>query len=176
MTGMRLRERRVTEADAALDAAVQALFESNEAYCRAADELDPDGRVAPDHARRFLAEELGLPGGRVHVYEDGPDVVAVTAELVPHPREPYPWIGLLLVHGGRHGEGLGRRCADLVHDRLAAEGWSEVRLAVLERNPDALVFWQRLGYEICDARPDTEGRPCTVLRRSLATPAGPVAR
>lgn len=33
---------------------VQRLWESNLEYCRAAGELDDNGRLSPDHARAFL--------------------------------------------------------------------------------------------------------------------------
>jgi GNAT superfamily N-acetyltransferase len=148
-------------------AAVQQLWQTNLEYCRLAGELDPGGALRPDHARRFLHDELTRSGGRVHLYVQDKDPVALTAELVPHPREPHPWIGLLLVDGVRQGVGIGARCVAAVHARLADEGWEEVRLAVLENNPKARRFWERQGYRRLEDRVDADGRRCTLMFRRL---------
>ena len=147
--------------------AVQRLWQTNLEYCRLAGELDPDGALPPDHARTFLRSELTRSGGRVHLYLEEGHPVALTAELVPHPREPYPWIGLLLVDGARQGLRIGARCVAAVHARLAEEGWEEVRLAVLENNPQARRFWDRQGYRQLEDRHDADGRRCTVMFRRL---------
>jgi hypothetical protein len=119
-------------------------------------------------ARDYLAEELARPCGRCLVVRDPEGVVIGTVSLlVPHPREPYPWIGLLLIDGTRHGEGLGTATADIVERQLSVEGWPEVRIGVLESNPSSPTFWTSRGYAAYDQRLDGEGRPCTLLRKRL---------
>lgn len=168
MTGAALTQKRMQPEDVdRFERDVQRLWESNLAYCRAAGELDADDGLPAAHGRGFLQVELARRDARVHLYLEDDDVVALTAELVPHPREAVPWIGLLLVDGRRHGQQVGARCAALVHEQLAREGWQEVRLAVLDTNPRALTFWQRHGYQSLDRRQDSEGRWCVVLRRPL---------
>ncbi|MGI5251711.1 GNAT family N-acetyltransferase [Actinacidiphila glaucinigra] len=61
--------------------------------------------------------------------------LAVTLAEHPDPADPFPWIGLLMVHGNRHRSGLGREIAGLVEERLRARGRDGVRLAVLDSNP-----------------------------------------
>jgi len=126
-----------------------------------------DGTLAAHHARTFLRSELTRTGGRVHLYLLDQQPVAMTAELIPHPHEPYPWIGLLLGDGRQHGRGIGAQCVADLHARLAEEGWEEVRLAVLDSNPRARRFWDGQGYLLLNHRSDTAGRRCTVMSRRL---------
>ncbi|MGI5470297.1 GNAT family N-acetyltransferase [Streptomyces sp. CA-132043] len=96
--------------------------------------------------------------------------LAATLTEHPDPIDPYPWIGLLLIHGDLHRSGHGSRLAACVEDRLRASGHDGVRLAVLDNNPGALVFWTALGYRAIDHRTDhAMGRPCTVLHKDLST-------
>lgn len=79
-----------------------------------------------------------------------------------------PWIGLLLVHGRFHRQGLGRRLVGLVEERYRAAGREGLRLAVLENNPSALAFWTALGWHEIDRRKDLEhDRPCIVMHKTL---------
>ncbi|MEU7486657.1 GNAT family N-acetyltransferase [Streptomyces sp. NPDC042319] len=94
--------------------------------------------------------------------------LAATLTEHPDPIDPYPWIGLLLIHGDLHRSGRGSRLAACVEDRLRASGHDGVHLAVLDNNPGALVFWTALGYRAIDHRTDLAmGRPCTVLHKGL---------
>ena len=148
---------------------LQRLFDSNLAYLRIAGEVLPDAvGIADDHACRYMTAETSLPGGRCLVAVDGEDVVATVALVVPHPNEPYPWIGLLLVEGARQGRGIGGCVADAVEKLLSEEGWSEVRLAVLEANSAAYRFWARQGYSSYDEGEDTQGRRCFLMRKELS--------
>jgi GNAT superfamily N-acetyltransferase len=70
--------------------------------------------------------------------------------MVPNPADGIPWIGLLIVHAGRQGRGLGREAVRAIERRLARDGWPELRLAVLASNPRARRFWERLGYRQVD--------------------------
>jgi ribosomal protein S18 acetylase RimI-like enzyme len=94
-------------------------------------------------------------------------VVGTAALLVPHP-DGHPWLGLLILEAARQGQGLGSEAALGIESALGGEGWSELRLGVLESNAHVLPFWQRLGYRIVDERNDSAGRPCRVLAKPLA--------
>jgi hypothetical protein len=153
--------------------ALAATFATNLDYFLAAGEVADDVDTVPRCvARDYLAEELARLRGRCLVVRDPQGVVVGTVSLlVPHPREPYPWIGLLLIDGARHGEGLGTATADIVEGQLSVEGWPEVRIGVLEINPSALTFWTRRGYGAYDQRLDGDGRPCTLLSKRLPSHA-----
>jgi RimJ/RimL family protein N-acetyltransferase len=99
------------------------------------------------------------------------ELVGTACLLVPHEKEPYPWIGLLLIHGQHQNQGLGAEAARAIDAALAWEGWPEVRLGVLQANPGARRFWERLGYQIIDERPDQDKRPCWIMRKRLARAA-----
>jgi hypothetical protein len=51
--------------------------------------------------------------------------------------------------------------------RLATEGWSEVRRSVLPACPGERRFWERLGYAFEKERLDQDKRASWVLRKSL---------
>jgi GNAT superfamily N-acetyltransferase len=159
----------LTAATTADQAALAATFRTNLTYFRAAGDVSENADSLPRSVvRDYLDAELTRPAGRCLIVRDSAGVVVGTVSmLAPHPREPFPWIGLLLIDGSRQGEGLGSVTADAVEGLLAAEGWPEVRIGVLENNPSALPFWTRRGYVAYDHRPDGDGRPCTLLRKRL---------
>ena len=170
-TGVVLVPASHTDADA-----LATVFASNVDYFRAAGDVEDDAESVPSTvAHEYLDEELHRRGGRcLLVLDRRREVVGTVAMLVPHPREPCPWIGLLLIDGSRHGEGLGTATAHAVEHLLADEGWTEVRIGVLASNPSALAFWTRRGYAAYDHRDDDRGRRCTLLHRQLAHhPAAP---
>ncbi|WP_030254616.1 GNAT family N-acetyltransferase [Streptomyces violens] len=124
-----------------------------------------NGELAHPAAEVLLAREHGSEHDSEHRRPTG---LAVTLTEHPDPVDPYPWIGLLLIHGGLQRTGRGRRLATAVERRLRAAGHDGVRLAVLDANPDGLAFWHALGYRVIDHRTDHAlARPCTVLHKDL---------
>ncbi|MFJ9448474.1 GNAT family N-acetyltransferase [Kitasatospora sp. NPDC101235] len=147
---------------------VVGIYRSNPEYCRAAGEYDPE-HIPADRVEADLREEVGTEGCEVLLARD---VDGRTAGLVSllhrHPKDGYPWIGLLIVHGDQHRRGAGRLLVDLVEDRFRHQGRDGIRLAVLESNPTALAFWSSLGWQEIDRRPDVQhGRPCIVMHKQL---------
>jgi acetyltransferase (GNAT) family protein len=110
-------------ADDATAAGLQPVFATNTAYLQAAGEIGPgQTEISPTHAADYLAEETADPASRcLTLYDGDRAVIGTTALLVPHPREPYPWIGLLLIRGDLHSRGYGAAAADLVTHELARE-------------------------------------------------------
>lgn len=73
-----------------------------------------------------------------------------------------------MVHGNFHRKGIGRLLANRVEERFRSEDRDGIRLAVLESNPAALVFWSSLGWQEIDRRADRQhGRPCIVMHKQL---------
>ncbi|WP_327188131.1 GNAT family N-acetyltransferase [Streptomyces sp. NBC_01334] len=144
------------------------LYESNPTYCRAAGEYDPEC-IEPDRVQADLYEEASSDSCEVLVARDGQgQLVGLVCVLEQHPADGYPWIGLLLVHGSLHRQGVGRRLACLIEDRFRDDGRDGIRLAVLEATPTSLAFWNSLGWEECDRRADIQrGRPCIVMHKQL---------
>ncbi|MEV4258655.1 GNAT family N-acetyltransferase [Spirillospora sp. NPDC049652] len=149
-------------------AEVHAVFASNPAYWRYSGDLDP-GAVTPEAVEALVRGELGQDGHEVLAARDESGVLVGYVEiLLRHPRDKAPWIGFLMVHGERRGQGLGRAVADAAEARLRDRGDTTVWLGVLETNTEAFGFWTALGYEEADRRPDVaKGRPTIVMRKSL---------
>ncbi|MFG2304749.1 GNAT family N-acetyltransferase [Actinacidiphila glaucinigra] len=152
------------------------VYASNPGFHRATGDFPDPGSVTPEQVASSVDAELAHPAAEVLLARDDADGslvgLAVTLAEHPDPADPFPWIGLLMVHGSRHRSGLGREIAGLVEERLRARGRDAVRLAVLDSNPGASAFWRSLGYRVIDHREDRQlGRPCSVLHKDL--PPGP---
>ncbi|MEV7186568.1 GNAT family N-acetyltransferase [Kitasatospora sp. NPDC093102] len=149
-------------------AEIVGIYASNPEYCRAAGEYDPEniptGRVEAD-----LREEADTEGCEVLLARDTEGRTAGLVSLLhKHPGDGHPWIGLLIVHGNQHRRGIGRLLVDLVEDRFRGQGRDGIRLAVLENNPTASAFWNSMGWQEIDRRPDVQhGRPCIVMHKQL---------
>ncbi|MFC4905892.1 GNAT family N-acetyltransferase [Actinomadura gamaensis] len=150
-------------------AEIHAVFASNPDYWRYSGDLDPDA-VTVEAVEGFVRGELGQDGYEVLAARDEAGALVGYVELLlRHPRDKAPWIGFLVVHGDRRGQGLGRAVAAAAEARLRGRGDSVVWLGVLENNVEAFKFWTALGYAEVDRRPDVaKGRPTIVMRKSLA--------
>jgi GNAT superfamily N-acetyltransferase len=141
---------------------------------------DPDffeiteGRRAwgPDDVARYLADEERM-GAEAYAVTSGAGAICGVVTILPrHPREPHPWIGLLVVDAGLRGRGLGTQAADLAEGTLRARGFTTVRLGVHHQTPKARRFWEGRGYRaipLADGpeRKTAEGRPVTVYQKNL---------
>ena len=61
------------------------------------------------------------------------------------------WINYLAVDSARQRAGLGRALMDEAEVRLAALGCPKINLQVRRSNPEAIAFYERLGYVVDDA-------------------------
>ncbi|MFF5372011.1 GNAT family N-acetyltransferase [Streptomyces sp. NPDC013187] len=154
-------------------AELTALYASNHEFHTLTGDFPDPKDIRPEQVAAALSEEREQPGTEILLARSFGRLIGIAVTLAHHPdpADPDPWIGLLMVDAQLHGQGHGRRLAALVEDRFRAAGRSAVRLAVLVNNPKALAFWTALGYQVADHREDLRhGRPCTVLRKELATP------
>lgn len=90
----------------------------------------------------------------VRLRETG-ELVGWAELLVDHPRDRVPWVGLLELHAGRHGRGLGREAAQAFLDWARRSGATALRLGVDDGNASAMVFWTKLGFVAVDRRTRT---------------------
>ncbi|MFI1731338.1 GNAT family N-acetyltransferase [Streptomyces acidicola] len=145
-----------------------ALYASNRDFHALSGDFPEPDDIRPEQVAAALAEELANPDVEVLLARGTGRLVGVAITLARHPdpADPDPWLGLLLIDAGKQRKGYGREVAGLVEELFRARGRSALRLAVLENNPCALVFWQALGYEVIGHRKDRQrGRQCTVLRK-----------
>ncbi|MFC6062814.1 GNAT family N-acetyltransferase [Streptomyces ochraceiscleroticus] len=150
------------------------LYASNAAFFALSGDFPDPYALQRDEVASSINGELAHPAAEVLIAreDDGEHGrltgLAVTLTEHPDPLDPYPWIGLLLIHVGLQRAGRGRRLATAVERRLQAAGHDGVRLAALDANPDGLAFWRALGYRVIDHRTDHAlARPCTVLHKDL---------
>lgn len=129
-------------------AAVQRIMESNANYS-----LRVTGAAtAPGSAEEVL--RALPPGVEVSQKVDlglwaGQELVAFADVIVGWPTAAEAHIGLLITHGARHGEGLGRTVHDVVVDLVGRNPRIQtLRLSIVDTNADlADPFWKKLGYE-----------------------------
>ncbi|MER5651548.1 GNAT family N-acetyltransferase [Streptomyces sp. NPDC102256] len=147
---------------------VVGIYVSNPVYCHAAGEYDPE-HIEPDRVEADLREEARSEGGHVLLARDGRGrTVGLVCLLDRHPKDGYPWIGLLMVRGDQRRQGVGRLLVRAVEERFLGQGRDGLRLAVLENNPSASAFWSSLGWQEIDRRADVRfERPCVVMHKRL---------
>lgn len=89
--------------------------------------------------------------------------------LDENPADGMPWLGLLMIAGPFHWQGLGTEAFEVLAEHFRTErGWTALRLGVLPQNAAALAFWQRLGFApLSDQEIAATGRPEIVLERQL---------
>ena len=96
-------------------------------------------------------------------------LVGMVGLLRGYPEPGAWWIGTFMLDPAVRGRGLGAAVMADLEAWLRGEGCVAVYLAVLERNPDALRFWTRVGYRELDRRPRKGPRrdPCIRMTRRL---------
>jgi len=99
------------------------------------------------------------------------ELVGTVAFVAPHQELPSPWIGLLIISGEHQSQGLGSEAATALEKHLMAEGWADVRLAVLQALPKARRFWERLGFIVYEEWEDEKKRACWLMRKVLSPKA-----
>jgi GNAT superfamily N-acetyltransferase len=156
--------------DDALLAEITGVYASNPDFHRISGDFPDPHDVRPEQVAASLNAELVQPTAEFLLAREDGVLVGVAATLGEHPDpiDPYPWLGLLLVHGDRRRQGHGRRIVALVEERFRAAGRDGLRLAVLDGNTAAIAFWRAQGYRVIDHRPDRQQfRPCSVLHKEL---------
>ena len=143
------------------------LFVACEEYVRSSEGRAPGSAQVED----LLCE---LPPGRTHADKHVLGIRASDRRLVgvldvvrdyPGPGEWY--LGLLLLLPGERGSGLGERAYRAVEAWARRRGAVAMRLAVLEQNPRARRFWERLGFSVESSRTVRHGERESVAIRMV---------
>ncbi len=140
------RDQRLLSTEDALQ--IQRLLESNPDYTQRVEGDTPTASAAmevlttlPPETRLNQKKDLGL-------FLDG-DLLALADLIVGWPQETIAHIGLLMTHGKRHRQGLGRAIHQSVIEFLVQ--YPEIdtlRISIVDSNADAAQpFWAALGYE-----------------------------
>ncbi len=154
----RLVARLAADADAP---ALQEVMDGAPRYFLAAE----GGRAPGDAARRLVEDAEADPLRRLWLLLDGPAGAAVGL-LDLHLHHPVPGtahVGLLLLAERAQERGYGREVVEALARALGAEGFLALSLAVGDENPEALGFWEHLGF----GRVARLERGVTLLERRL---------
>ncbi len=89
-----------------------------------------------------LAKEKYLYG----IFEHS-SLIAAADIVTNYPEEKEWMIGLLLIHPKSRGVGLGKIVHDIIKELAVNEGAEKLRVAVVEQNTKALIFWGKIGYK-----------------------------
>ncbi len=89
----------------------------------------------------------------VGLFTQAGELIGVADVVRDYPAPAGWWIGLLLLHPARRGQGLGRQVYFALEGWAAGLGATEIGIGVVERNEKALRFWQGVGFAIVEKRP-----------------------
>lgn len=154
---------RLADADADRRRA-QALFEACDAFQRLIyrrPTLPTEGDALFDDLPPGVAREAKEVWG----VERGGALIGVLELVRGFPAAGESYLGLLLLAPGERGAGLGAALLDSIEEHCRAAGDRALYLAVVERNVDAVRFWQRHGFTEVHRRAFTEGGGDTLVFR-----------
>jgi ribosomal protein S18 acetylase RimI-like enzyme len=102
----------------------------------------------PDAAIQLLADAEVDSQRRVFVLipRAGGPAVGVLDLLLEYPEPDVAQIVLLLFREACQGLGYGKETTAAVEGALEARGYRALRLSVVDENPEARAFWERLGF------------------------------
>lgn len=123
---------------------IQACFEGAPDYF-ARTEGGPPG---PDAAGRLLSDAEGDDLRKIYVLVPvvGGPAVGVLDLYLHHPEPGVAHIALLLFREACQGLGYGKESTAALEQVLARAGYGTLRLSVGDENPEAKVFWERIGF------------------------------
>lgn len=118
-------------------------------------DLPPNGSPEFDHIALLSERSTGRPVGLASYY-------------CAYPQENANWLGLFLVHPDVRRQGYGREFITAYWEECRLQGYEQVGLGVLLRNPTAMKFWYEMGYrQLRSLTLDDERGPGTPGRMGL---------
>ena len=72
--------------------------------------------------------------------------IGIIDYLIENPKDQFPWLGLLLLHGDYQGYGFGAQAFSVYENEMFKRGKKVVRIGVLKDNLRAQRFWEALGF------------------------------
>jgi GNAT superfamily N-acetyltransferase len=112
----------------------------------------PAGEPIAAEYLTYLEQECSLRNGCILIAHDGQDaagfvcVVASTRGAAPDDPDPYAWIQDIFVMPGWRRRGVASLLLAEAEQFARAQGARQLRLGVLDRNPDARMFYERHGF------------------------------
>jgi len=85
---------------------------------------------------------------KLGVRDDDDGLSAVLDLVMDYPAPGVWYVGLLLIHPGSRGRGMGRSLVTALGVYARAKGAESLRLGVVAGNAPGLAFWSRLGFAV----------------------------
>ncbi|RDB34898.1 GNAT family N-acetyltransferase [Exiguobacterium sp. RIT594] len=117
---------------------IQSIYAENPHY------VQLEGRLLPLSEHELEAEFLN-PDTISLLCLDGEDILALIDYLPEHPTDHSTWIGLFLIPGRLHRQGIGSMIYRIFHEHHLQD-CPVIRLAVLPANISGHRFWEHLGF------------------------------
>jgi GNAT superfamily N-acetyltransferase len=150
--------------------ALQALLERCADYI----ELVSGSPPSSNEAEMLVAS---LPPGKtlddkylLGFFDQAGELAGILDTVKDYPGENTWWLGLQLLAPVNRGMGLGSQLYQAYENWVLAQGAKQIQLGVLEANPKAYAFWERLGFELVERRPSRDGalqHQVLVMRRVI---------
>ena len=144
------------------------VYESNREYFEIVSHKEPG---IGDVRRDMVDRPEGLEAERKFYglfLLDG-EVVGLEDILAGFPERDVLYIGLFMIRGERHREGLGRELIGFLERKAREQGYGRIRLGVVEENRKGLAFWESMGFvrlkrvESC-GNPDVQGAVLVMVK------------
>lgn len=150
--------------------ALQGLIEQCADYI----ELVSGSPPSSNEAEMLIAS---LPPGRtlddkflIGIFDQSGEMIGLIDAVKDYPVEGVWWLGLQLLAPEFRGAGIGEQFYRAFENWIIEQGATQVQLGVLESNPRALVFWERLGFILIDRKTSSHGgiqHQVHVMQRSI---------
>ncbi|MBO9541213.1 GNAT family N-acetyltransferase [bacterium] len=128
------------------------------------------GGLGTDEAKKALKDAPGV-GESHHVWGiyQGEALIGHLDFLLGHPDASTAYLGLLLIRGDLHGQGLGRKAFSQWLEWVAAGPFERVKLGIVAGNVQAFSFWKACGLTDTGERKTLaiNGVDCQVHLREL---------
>ena len=102
---------------------------------------------------------VSLPPGKslddkyiIGIFDKTMQMVGFVDAVKDYPHAGDWWVGLLLLTPKSRGRGIGSQLYRAFESWAAGQGAQRVYLGVIEANPRALAFWERLGFDRVEKR------------------------
>jgi RimJ/RimL family protein N-acetyltransferase len=109
----------------------------------------------------------------IGIFDKTMQLVGFVDAVKDYPEAGDWWVGLVLLAPNSRGRGIGSQLYRAFESWIEGQGAQRVYLGVIEANPRAHAFWERLGFERVEKRQSTEesvAHPVWVMRRVIDPP------
>jgi RimJ/RimL family protein N-acetyltransferase len=122
------------------------VYNSNPFYMEAA---EGKPAITLKEVERDFVENNSYPGSfNIAIREKGKSkIIGIAQFILNNPRDNNPWLGLLMLHKEKQGQGYAKEFLLILLDWYKQNGYASLHLGVLEKNSIVVPFYQRCGFQ-----------------------------